>query len=370
LEDRVAKKKSDAAMVAEMEAALKGSDETPLDPSDYLSTGSSVLNQACSGRTNGGLRKGLYYLFVGDTNTGKTTVTMTLFAEAAHSEAFTDHELLHVNSEHGANMDVVKHFGKATADRIEETNPRTLEEFYDYMDAKLDAGVPFIAVLDSMDALIPAAALKRHRAGRKARDKGDDEKGSFATEKPKINSDRLRAVSSRLKETGSILIIISQTRQRIGWGSQYDPRTFSGGDALTFYARLQIWTKLKMNLKKKVKGVDRLIGKDIEVKVKKNHITGWEGKLLLRLYKLLIDDVGGMILWLIEEGHWKEVRAKASPPGTGKVTAPEFSFSGPVEKLVLKIEEGNKEGKLRKVVRKVWREIERLSKPQRKRKYT
>lgn len=357
-------------VAAEIERLLTsaGDDQFPAD-GEYLSTGSSLLNKAFSGRTNGGLRKGLYYLFVGDTNTGKTTMMMTSFAEAAHSPAFDGYELLHINAEHGANMDVAKYFGQKTADRIEETNPQTLEEFYDYLDAKLDAKVPFVAWVDSMDALIPAAVLKRHKKGRNARAQGEDEKGSFATEKPKINSDRLRAVCSRLKDTNSILVIISQTRQRIGFGAQYDPKTFSGGDALTFYARLQIWTKLKFNLKKKIKGVPRIIGKDIEIRVKKNHITGWEGKIPLRLYKLLVDDVGGMMAWLIEEGHWSESRAKGSPPGTGKIKAPEFNFTGTAEKLVQQIETKNQEAKLRKIVHKVWQEIEKQSTPTRKKRY-
>lgn len=354
---------------AEMERLLKGTEEKRPEPSDLLSTGSSVLNKAVSGKTTGGLRKGKYYLLVGDTNTGKTALTMTIFAEAAHNPSFDGYELLHINPEQGATENVAKHFGETTADRIEETVPTTLEEFYDYLDKKNESGLPFVAVTDSMDALVPAAVLKRHKKGRTAREKGDEEAGSFNTEKSRINSDRLRSVVVNLKKTGSILIIISQTRDRIGFGSQYDPKTFSGGNALTFYARLQIWTKLGRNIKRRIKGIDREVGKDIKVRIKKNHLTGWEGNLTIRLYKLLVDDVGGMVLWLIEEGHWKEQRAKTAPVGTGKVSAPEFKFGGSVEKLVQQIEAKGQEGKLRKLVSKVWVQIEKESAPKRKRRY-
>ena len=64
--------------------------------------------------------------------------------------------------------------------------------------------------------------------------RGDQEGGSYGTEKAKINSERLRPVVNALRKNGSILILISQSRDRIGFGAKFDPKTRGGGNAPTF----------------------------------------------------------------------------------------------------------------------------------------
>ena len=88
-------------------------------------------------------------------------------------------------------------------------------------------------VLDSMDALLAMASNKKF-AKRKQATRGDGEeiKGSYGMDKPKENSESLRRALAGLRKTGSILIVISQTRDNIGFGAMFQPKTRSGGHAL------------------------------------------------------------------------------------------------------------------------------------------
>jgi RecA/RadA recombinase len=333
------------------------------DFSKGLSTGSTLLNLACSGKMNVGFIGGRYYFFVGDSSSGKTFLTMTVFAEACKNEHFKDHRLIYDSPEMGADMDWAKFFGETAANKIENTPSSSLEDFYYGVDRDFDDGRPFIRVVDSMDALVPKAALKKFDEDRKADEGNKEAKGSYATDKAKINSSHMPILFNRLREEGkSIIILISQTRDNIGFGAMFDPKTRSGGHALTFYAALEMWTSIRERIKVKYKGKDREQGIVAKIRVKKNRLTGKDRSVLVPiLHSHGIDDNGSMVDWLIEEGIWKESK--------GTVHAPEFDFSGSAEALVRHIEEGNKERKLRMIVGQAWNEIENAVRVERKKRY-
>lgn len=352
----------------------------PIISSRLLNSGSTLLNKACTGKMLGAFPMGKYILLVGDSESGKTFLTLTCFAEACRSERFKDYRLIFDDSEDGAMMDKAMFFGSKVEDRVEppagtKDDPvasQTVEQFYDFVDDALNDGRPFIYVKDSENSLTSEAAIKKIGKQRKARQSDREEAGSYGDGKAIIHSSRLRIARNRLKETGSILIIISQTRDRIGFGAQFDPKTRSGGNALKFYADLEIWTKVKANITKTIKGKKRQQGIVAEVKVKKNRINGKKRTVLIPLYHTFgIDDVGSMIDYLVEEKHWK---ASGREGGFGdldkKITAPEFRFQGSREQLVKQIEHKNQEKQLRLLVSKVWDDIEAASKVERKRRYT
>src|SRR5690606_8689584 len=154
------------------------------------------------------------------------------------------------------------------------------------------------------------------------RHKGEEEIGSYGDSKAKINSTRLRVVANRLRETGSILVIINQTRDNIGFTSRFQPKTRSGGHALKFYSRLELWLSPGGTIKKTVKGKQRKLGIKTNVKIEKNHITGRRRTVTVPiLYSSGIDDVGANVDYLVEEGLWKERK--------GVIEAPDFDFEGP-----------------------------------------
>jgi hypothetical protein len=131
----------------------------------------------------------------------------------------------------------------------------------------------------------------------------------------------------------------------------FNPKTRAGGKSLKYYADIEMWLSVYKSLKKTVKGADRPIGSLIDVKVEKNRLSGWKGRVQMPFYRSVgIDNVGGMVQYLIDEGHWKKVK--------GVVGAKELGVSMKVEPLIKYVEDRELEGKLRKAVRETWRLIE------------
>ena len=296
---------------------------------------------------------------------GKTWFTLTCLAEASRLKSFKDYQFIHDDVERGASMDLEHYFGSRVAKRL-TTPPNgissTVEEFYFNINEALDRG-PCIYILDSMDALSCAADIEQFEKERKAHAAGKEVTGSYGTGKSKANSEGLRLLMGRLESTGSILVIISQTRDNIGFGAQFNPKTRSGGKALRFYAHCEIWTSVVKTLKKKVKGKDRQVGAVTRCEVKKNRSTGQQHKVEVQFYHSYgIDDLGSLVEYLIEEGHWTKSGAK--------IKADDIEFIGSLNGLLSHIEDKGIEGVVREIAGEVWDEIQTATQLQgRKRRY-
>jgi len=347
----------------------------PPDFDTALSTGSTLLNLACTGRPHAGYVRGNYYFMVGDSNSGKSWFSLTALAEAANNPAYDDYRLIFDNVEGGVQMNLARHFGRKMADRLEPAciykgNPwhsEQIEDFYLNLDDALSKG-PCIYVLDSMDSLSSTAEEKKFKELKKASKKADDDatvevKGSFTDDKAKKNSAFLRQMLPAIEKTGSILIIISQTRDNVGTFS-FETKTRSGGRAPSFYAQVEVWSAVKQKLKRKVRDVDRHIGSLCQFHVKRSRFTGHEARVDVPIYfSAGIDDLGSCIDYLIVEKHWKKKE------GGSSIEAPEFDHNGSREKLIALIEESGREEELRRIVAQTWCEIEEESGVQRKRRY-
>ena len=86
---------------------------------DYLSTGSTLLNLALTGKPNCGFAKGHYYFIVGDSISGKTWLSLSCLAEASLNSSLKNYKFIYDNCEDGALMDIGKFFGKRVAQRME-----------------------------------------------------------------------------------------------------------------------------------------------------------------------------------------------------------------------------------------------------------
>jgi len=344
-----------------------------------LSTGLTLLNLACSGKPDAGILPGTYNLLVGDSRAGKSFLALTCLAEASINPKYANYRLIFDNAEGGALMDMVKFFGRDMAGRIESPgkngkHSNTVEEFYYHLDDAAKEKIPFIYVLDSMDALSSNEEREKFQEQKAAARKGKETTGSYGTDKAKKNSTMLREARNLLEATGSILIMISQSRTNIGFGSQFNPKTRSGGLALRFFATNEIWFSIKGQIKKKVNGKDRKIGDILQIQVKKNRQTGREPIIEVPFYpgsENGFDDLGSCVNYLVEEGHWK---SDGSDNEEGKkkksaVHAEEFGFSGSPEQIVRMVIDKNLEADLREIVTEVWGEIEAQCRVERKRRY-
>lgn len=348
----------------------KKKDGDPLDPKKFVSSGSMLLNLACTGKRQCGFKKGTIVLLAGKQESGKTFFAMTCLAEAAKNPNFDSYDFVFDNAENGALMDIKKFFGQRVAEKLQSPsgdfdnpkNSETVEDLYYNLDDRIKRGVPFIYIIDSMDALSDKETEEIFDKNKRASQDGKEAKGSYATGKSKTNSARLRTVANRLRKSGSILIMISQLRQNFGPAAMFVPDKRSGGNALSYYARMELWTKVVEKIKTKVKGKTHVIGAVTNVTVKKNSYNGWHGSVDIPFYRNYgIDDIRSAIAYLIDNKHWTEKK--------GRITAPEFDFEGPIDSFVSHVEFGEEEDKLQEIVQKLWREIDEQCTPVRKSKY-
>jgi RecA/RadA recombinase len=341
---------------------------------DFLSTGSTMLNLACTGHPERGFIKGHYYFLVGDSKSGKTFLSLTCLAEAARNPNFDGYRFIYDNAEEGAIMDVKRFFGSKVYKRLQppsfafaQSGPEapiyseTVEDFYYYLDDYIKKGEPFIYILDSMDSLSSRAERDKFDKTKKAtRGQKEDIAGSYGDGKAKVNSANLRQFIRPLKKSKSILIIINQTRDNLGFG--FEKKTRSGGRALRFYATIEMWSSVKKKIKRTARGKQRAIGVQCKIDIKKNRIIGREPSILMPIYNTYgIDDLGSCVDFLVEEGHWKKKKSN--------IIAPEFNLKAPRGRIIAEVEMEGAEKELRDLVWGVWKDIEEALTVKRKKRY-
>lgn len=350
---------------------------SPIRDADLLKTGSTILDLAISGRRHGGFTKGRYFWMVGDSSSGKTFLMLTCLAEAAINPEFDGYRFIYDNVEGGALMDFERYFGPRMAERVEPPDcddghpvySTTIEEFYFNLDDALtladNGGSPVIYLLDSMDALGSDYGDKKFQEAKKAQRKGTSAKGDYGDGKAKINSTTIRRMVARLQNSGSILIILSQTRDDIGAGLFDEKQTHAGGRALKFYATVQLWGSVGRKIKKTVAEREQVVGVHCRVRTKKNRITGKERTVEIPIYyDTGIDDIGSMVDFLTYWKFWNK--------GKGGLIDATADFDGVKkrrEDIIKWLEENDLREDIEDIVEAAWTDIEGRLAVNRRNKY-
>jgi len=331
--------------------------EPPINFSKLVPSGSTYLNCACSDRSHGAFGLGRIVNVIGDSDTGKSVLSLSTIASACTVPLFDDYDMFYRDAESADGFDK-KHMFPSLVKRLCDPmyKPNTIEDFYaDIMD-KWNGRKKFIYVLDSLDSLTSEAEIKRVRKktqsllvkrdpGSKKKGKEKKEKGTYGTDIPKAMSSLLRVIKKEISTQESLLIIVSQTRSNIGPSAFFQPRTRSGGDALTFYCTHVMW----LGKEKKITDgkYKEELGRHVYVKVTKNKLTGKKRKAFFPIYTNYgIDDIGSCIDFLVETNHWK-LRKQT-------ILAEEIGVEGAKKGLISYIEQNNMEGKLRRAMANAW----------------
>jgi len=360
------KSKSVAADIVEGRNKKKTKRET-----HYLSTGCTVWNLACSERADGGFATGSIINTIGDSSAGKTLGTLTTLAEACIDPFFDDYKIIYDDAEHRNRFDMNGMFGEELDKRVqppktdddgEPVFSKTVEEFCMYLRRNLEEG-PCIYVLDSFDSIGSIGDEKHADAVYDALEKDKDVPGSYSGTKQKWFSEQMGGkISTLLEDTGSIVIIISQTRDNINAGLFAPKNRRSGGRALKFYADIEQWLAVKETIKKTYNGKPRVIGLLTSLKMTKNSFHGKLRNVDIPIrYNYGVDDVRSCIEFLISEKVWKGTKTK--------VMAKELDFNGTIEDLIEEIEEDDLEEDVREMVEDTWLAVEEALKPNRKKRY-
>lgn len=250
---------------------------------EFLSTDCTTLNLACSQRGNsGGIPRGRITNFVGDGSSGKTLLAIEICANALFNlkekETFLypkvkKVEIVYNNIEGVMDFPLELMYGSKFRDSVQWIQTPTCEEFgRDFMSRlqKHKEGTALIYVVDSLDALVPKAALQRTLASLKS---NTDEKDSMGMEKANFFSRKFfdRLCSMMMGKDVS-LICISQVRDNIGVTFGEKSRR-TGGRALNFYSHLVVWLAEIEKLRKTYDGRSNVYGVKIRARVKRNKVA-------------------------------------------------------------------------------------------------
>jgi recombination protein RecA len=342
---------------------VKNLKEAP--PKFLIPTGNTLLNLALSDIPNGGYGVGKMVNLIGDSSSGKTILALTMLAECNINPKFNEYEFIFDDAETSLEIDIPNLFGSKLEKRIKFRKSKTIEDFYGAIYNQIQSGIPFLYILDSFDALTSRDELKRanefgkQEAQREDDDVDEKQKGSFKMEKPKMASEIFRVCCDGIAQNDSFLMIISQTRDNIGFGAMFTPKTRSGGKALKFYATHEIW----LATGKSHGESGRPIGADCMVKVSKNKLTGKRREVFFPIYyDYGVDSIESCINFLIKEKTWVKTKSLVDTKGF-------VEDKMPIKNLIKFIEEGKFENKLNKFVSSIWYDIEDKIKLDRKPKY-
>lgn len=199
----------------------------------------------------GGLPKGRIVEIYGPESSGKTTLTLSVIAEAQKQGA----TCAFVDAEHALDPDYAEKLGVNIDDLI-VSQPDTGEQALEIGDMLVRSGAVDVIIVDSVAALVPKAEIEGEM--------GDSHVGLQA----RLMSQALRKITGSVKQAGCLVVFINQIRMKIGvmFGN---PETTTGGNALKFYSSV----RLDIRRIGAVKQGDEIMGNETRVKVVKNKVA-------------------------------------------------------------------------------------------------
>ncbi|MCJ1887740.1 recombinase RecA [Pseudomonas sp. QE6] len=269
-----------------------------------ISTGSLGLDIALG---IGGLPKGRIVEIYGPESSGKTTLTLSVIAQAQKAGA----TCAFVDAEHALDPDYAGKLG-VNVDDLLVSQPDTGEQALEITDMLVRSNAVDVIIVDSVAALVPKAEIEGEM--------GDQHVGLQA----RLMSQALRKITGNIKNANCLVIFINQIRMKIGvmFGN---PETTTGGNALKFYSSV----RLDIRRTGAVKEGDEVVGSETRVKVVKNKVAPpfrqaefqiMYGRGIYRTGEII--DLGVQLGLIEKSGAWYSYQGNKI--GQGKANAAKF----------------------------------------------
>ena len=215
---------------------------------ESISTGSLGLDIALG---IGGLPRGRVIEIYGPESSGKTTLTLSVIAEAQKKGG----TCAFIDAEHALDPSYAERLGVKVEDLL-VSQPDTGEQALEIADMLVRSAAVDVVVVDSVAALTPKAEIEGEM--------GDHHVGLQA----RLMSQALRKLTGNIKRSNTMVVFINQIRMKIGvmFGN---PETTTGGNALKFYS------SVRMDIRRigAVKKGDEIRRNQTRVKVVKNKVA-------------------------------------------------------------------------------------------------
>lgn len=225
---------------------LEKFDDIPCINGNVISTGISTLDEALG---IGGICKGSIVEISGTEGSGKTTIALQIAKQFQNQGK----SVLYIDSERTIKKEVLER-AEVNCDGFYIMRSNSMEEVFT---ACMYGSKVFGAIIiDSFSALLPECEMNAevHFSGTSKVDN--------------ITSDLFPALLSSLDESGCVLIVVNQLREKFGilFGN---PETTTGGRALKYYASVRMDVRVVEHLRK----LNKPLGFISKIKINKNNFS-------------------------------------------------------------------------------------------------
>jgi len=238
---------------------LDGSNATPTDIKEFVSTGSSVLDLAISNRPNGGVAVGRITEINGLESSGKSLIGTHILAETQKRGGVA----VYIDTETSVSREWLETIG-VDVSKLLYLHVETVEDIFECIESII------VKIRESdRERLVSILVDSLAGASTKVEMEADFEKDGWATSKAIIVSKAMRKITQMIGRERIALVFTNQLRQKLGvmFG---DPWTTSGGKALPFHSSTRI--RLKNMGQIKVGAKNDVIGMKCRAQIIKNRL--------------------------------------------------------------------------------------------------
>jgi recombination protein RecA len=238
---------------------LQDDGTNPTNVTDWISTGSTMLDLAIANKPNGGVAVGKITELNGLEGSGKSLIGSHLLASTQRKDGIA----VYIDTESAVSPEFLEAIGVDTTNML-YVHLETVEEVFE----TIETIVTKIRESDK-DKLVTILVDSLAAASTKVEMDADFDKDGWATAKAIIISKAMRKVTQMIARQKIALVFTNQLRQKLGvmFG---DPWTTSGGKALPFHSSIRVRFKNAGQIKDSSK--KNTIGIKIKAQVIKNRL--------------------------------------------------------------------------------------------------
>ena len=268
-------------------------EENPADITEWISTGSSMLDLAISNRPHGGLPVGKMIEFNGLEGTGKSLVSAHICAATQKKGG----QAVVLDTENAAAPEFWKSLGVDLKNLL-YVQTDTVEDIFETMERIV--GLVRKSEKDRMLTIIVDSVAA---ASTKAELESDHGKDGFATGKSIIISKAMRKITNMIGKQKVLIVFTNQLRQNLNAMAFGDKYVVSGGKALAYHCSVRV----RLNNTGKLKKGEEVIGNECKAVVIKNRMGPPQRQAAFDIYfDSGIADYGSWIKVLKENGLIKQ----------------------------------------------------------------
>ena len=232
--------------------------ENPAEISDWISTGSSILDLAISNRPHGGLPVGKMVELNGLEGTGKSLVSAHVVADTQRKGGVA----VVIDTENAAAPEFWKSLG-VDLSKLLYVQCETVEDIFAQMEKMIA-----IVRKSNKDRILTIIVDSVAAASTKVELESDHGKDGFATGKSIIISKAMRKITTMIGRQKVLTVFTNQLRQNLNAMAFGDKYVVSGGKALAYHCSVRV----RLNNTGKLKKGEEIIGNECKAVVIKNRM--------------------------------------------------------------------------------------------------